>query len=671
MVCDSITSEYGDFVKFCCEDYGKIIMVQLQVTDANGLTSSCMAEAEIQYKGRIYEITCPSNSVAQDCRQFTGFNLNSLARPVITTKNSCIPTIVPIPSIQSENIDACGIGFKNIVWTININGKDSTICRQTVNFINKDLFIESDIRWPSDRTITTCDNLAPTASELSRLIPSGLQCGNVIYSDPQDKVFDNIKEACVKVLRTWTVVDWCQYPANPNAIWTHVQTIKVINSAPPKFNDAIATITIDARPNCQGQVIATPLAEDDCTSDDKLKWTYKLDLLSGQSAINRIPVTNGKTINSLLDIGSYRATWTVEDKCGNVTTAFKDFSVADNEKPVVLCKAFTVPISASTQTATVSIADINNNSRDNCDNSLQLGIRRSGTNDPLTSSITLTCEDIGVLSIDLIGQDDSGNQQACTAIVTVTDPSGACRQGFFGNGMPCGYVMDFDGVDDYISVPDLDISPAFTIEAMVYYEGSGNGYVNLFEFGNDNPFIGFDGGRPTIFGQIVDEEAFPLNTWTHLAFTYSPISNKSAIYINGLLSKLGAATSTFIGEGFGIAHNIGDDIYFKGKIDEVRVWNIARSADQIASAMITTIDNKSSGLVAYYDFNAVGGNAIDKSNSALHGTLGGLQGPNAFPQFEKVDNLCPLFQIEGKHGPCKPPSMQSRVRLSMALPLLH
>ena len=43
--------------------------------------------------------------------------------------------------------------------------------------INKDLFIESDIRWPSDRTITTCDNLAPTASELSRLIPSGLQCG--------------------------------------------------------------------------------------------------------------------------------------------------------------------------------------------------------------------------------------------------------------------------------------------------------------------------------------------------------------------------------------------------------------------------------------------------------------------------------------------------------------
>ena len=77
-------------------------------------------------------------------------------------------------------------------------------------------------------------------------------------------------------------MDWCQYPANPNAIWTHVQTIKVINSAPPKFNDAIATITYDARPNCQGQVIATPLAEDDCTSDDKLKWTYKLDLLSGQ-----------------------------------------------------------------------------------------------------------------------------------------------------------------------------------------------------------------------------------------------------------------------------------------------------------------------------------------------------------------------------------------------------
>lgn len=638
--CDSVSVAFADFVKFCCEDLGKTIMVELRVTDENGLFSSCMAEALIQYKGQLLDITCRPNPAVMDCRRFNTFNPNTLAPPVVTTKNICIPVQNPVPSIENQNIDACGVGFKVVVWKINFNGRDSTICRQTVNFINQVPFDVNDIRWPSDRTITTCDNLDPTTSELNNLIPNSLQCANVIYSDPQDKVFDNLKESCIKVLRTWTVVDWCQYPANPNAIWTHVQTIKVVGSKAPVFNAGVANIGIETRANCQGQVNAVPVAEDDCTADNQLKWTYQLDLISGQSSINRIPKTNGKVINTLLDIGTYRATWTVEDKCANVTTAFKDFTIGDSEKPVILTKSYSTSISAATQTAVVRVADVNNNSRDNCDNSLQLGIRRSGTNDALAPSITMTCEDVGTLTIDLVGQDDAGNTNSNTAIVNLSDPSGACRQGFFGDAMPCGYVMDFDGVDDYISVPGLDITPEFTIEAMVYYEGSGDGYVTLFEFGNDNPFIGFDNGRPTIFGQIVDEEAFPLNIWTHIAFTYSPAANQSAIYINGVISKIGAATSSFIGEGFGIA-NLSGDGYFKGKLDEVRVWNVARNAADIASGMISTVDSRSPGLVGYYDFNAVAGNAIDKSVFALHGTLNGLTGPNAFPQFEKVDIACP------------------------------
>ena len=117
--------------------------------------------------------------------------------------------------------------------------------------------------------------------------------------------------------------------------------------------------------------------------------------------------------------------------------------------------------------------------------------------------------------------------------------------------------------------------------------------------------------------------------WHHIA----GVRNSSSIYlyVDGNL----AAT---VANGSNISFNsapvhIGNFIggyFFQGTIDEVRIWNIARSASDIANNMITV--SPQTGLIAYYKFDQGVANAdntgistlTDASGSGFNGTLDGL-----------------------------------------------
>ncbi len=67
------------------------------------------------------------------------------------------------------------------------------------------------------------------------------------------------------------------------------------------------------------------------------------------------------------------------------------------------------------------------------------------------------------------------------------------------------------------------------------------------------------------------------------------------------------------------------DKYFNGSIDEVRVWNTARSSEDINNYKSVEVDPASTGLVAYYRLNqgTAGGDnstityAIDATSYAI------------------------------------------------------
>lgn len=178
-----------------------------------------------------------------------------------------------------------------------------------------------------------------------------------------------------------------------------------------------------------------------------------------------------------------------------------------------------------------------------------------------------------------------------------------------------------------ITVPT---SPSHEFKSLTY-----EALINLDFFGNNNTILGKegtlifrigdkDGGLATNLIQIAGSKQFhsaqPLekNRWYHVAFSYEQPTGKAVIYINGNKVAEGAwDTSSFDlsgGPGFHIGKVDGfkwGERPFYGKMAEVRIWNVARTENQIRNNMLS-VDPTSEGLFAYYKLN--GGDILQKED---------------------------------------------------------
>ena len=101
------------------------------------------------------------------------------------------------------------------------------------------------------------------------------------------------------------------------------------------------------------------------------------------------------------------------------------------------------------------------------------------------------------------------------------------------------------------------------------------------------------------------------NTWFHVAVTYTPTELK--LYINGVLDATAAVTTpmgatlakTYLGEGPTWANR-----RFIGQIADLRIWNVARTATEVAADMNNTLTGTESGLVAAWKMNEGSGNNV-------------------------------------------------------------
>lgn len=162
-----------------------------------------------------------------------------------------------------------------------------------------------------------------------------------------------------------------------------------------------------------------------------------------------------------------------------------------------------------------------------------------------------------------------------------------------------GNALSFDGVDDYVEVPNsASISPtnAITIAFWAYLEGGSQTAIRknvndyLFEFGTDgtntpgtNPqwFVKNSGGFYKIYG-AGDYTNLNLNQWYHMVGTYD--GTEAKMYINGQEATVTVGNSnigTIASSGSYLRiGNWGSEI-FKGKIDDVHIYDRALTPEEI------------------------------------------------------------------------------------------
>lgn len=266
-----------------------------------------------------------------------------------------------------------------------------------------------------------------------------------------------------------------------------------------------------------------------------------------------------------------------------------------------------------------------------------------------------------------------------------------------------GQFLHFTGPDaGYLEVPDdpaLNPTSEITIEAWVYVtsgvgwgtDGAGEGcptivgknYQAAYWFGLDcNGSTALQFYAAGLGTNSVSTGSIDVNTWVHVAVTYDSTDVK--FYVNGALDStvnLGVAMTTS-----NYPLEIGRDVMWDsspiGHIDEVHLWNVARTGTEVAADM-DPIKTPQIGLVGAW-------NMEGSANATVGGFTGTLVGdaefsgtpitpsPTLEPPFDKGDTDCNhaqtaadalpiLYWISGSGTPlfpCENPSVTAAGGLS-------
>jgi len=211
------------------------------------------------------------------------------------------------------------------------------------------------------------------------------------------------------------------------------------------------------------------------------------------------------------------------------------------------------------------------------------------------------------------------------------------------SGMAIGASLDFDGTDDYVAIvpsPDLG-GGSFTVEAWVYRrDGLSRKFVSKW---NDltakkqfdlqvysDSRLWFE-VRQSDDTAVIARGMTVLTTgeWHHVAAIADTTTSELSLYIDGVKEVLqsspgwdGTVRSVYMEMNIGRKCTGGG--CWDGYIDEVRVWNVARTQADILVGMYGGLVGDEPGLVGYYRFDEGSGQGIsDSSLSGMDGALGG------------------------------------------------
>jgi Concanavalin A-like lectin/glucanases superfamily/PLAT/LH2 domain len=236
-----------------------------------------------------------------------------------------------------------------------------------------------------------------------------------------------------------------------------------------------------------------------------------------------------------------------------------------------------------------------------------------------------------------------GEREDLLAYYTYDAESGSLLkdESLLGNHLALNRALTFDGVDDYLLMDQFQWSTggAVTVEFWVkvntadvrsngaFSVGNQGGSVNRFQAHLTwvDQVLYWDYGDIGGNGRLQVNYTPYLDKWTHVALVSEGNNGKfKGIYLNGNLVASGtvsdgpdiALTGLYIGQS--------QSNFWKGAIDDFRIWNVVRTADQIKANMNQRLSGGEVGLVGYWRFNEGCGTVVrDRTSNANHGNFQG------------------------------------------------
>ena len=228
-----------DFVKFCCEDIGDNL-VALVATNSGGRSAHSWSTVTVEDKSQS-QYSCHPD-VLLEC----GDGYNPYWYAPAFRNAVCTPSTLEYTRI--ENVDACGDGYHLLIWSLD----GVVICETLVYFDGESAFNPYEIKWPKHFTgeyeggvIRECELwvdgdgdpvLDKDGNEQYRIneylgsvamgpafdCEEGGNTGEPVWCEAACALvgssFEPLEveaaDACKKIIRRWTVIDWCTWDPN-------------------------------------------------------------------------------------------------------------------------------------------------------------------------------------------------------------------------------------------------------------------------------------------------------------------------------------------------------------------------------------------------------------------------------------------------------------------------
>jgi hypothetical protein len=210
-------------------------------------------------------------------------------------------------------------------------------------------------------------------------------------------------------------------------------------------------------------------------------------------------------------------------------------------------------------------------------------------------------------------------------------------------------ALSFDGVDDFVNLPD-DILPVSAIrdngvtyeslvkmkeikETRIFGQKISSGYSDFSSGG-----IGVDTNGKVFFicyddsgayKRVTSSTVLSIGQYYHVAGSYSSNDKKIRLYVNGKEEGTPVVINTFSRLDINRENTIGCHIWSNNynanaDIDDCRLWNVARTQEEIKRDMNRELIGTEEGLVGYWKFNEGSGTIVQDSTSNNNdGTISG------------------------------------------------
>ena len=417
--------EFKDSVHVTCEDVGKTIMIQLQVTDIYGNTNICMTSVKVEDK------TPPILMVPDDVTIYCNEWLNNKDIKAYGEAVAYDQCDVTLTEAVDTVLNLCHVGKITRTFTAT-SGNQSVSKSQIIYVVQNDVDTSFKVIAPLDTVIlNNCsitalhpDSLGLRDARYGKplIVYGGCDLAGLHYSDKEYTIVDQVQNNCKKIIRSWKVINYCRGNGT-EVVWQHDQIIKITNDVKPVITstdpDTLIVETLDC---LSGARIFSVAGSDDCTPLAQLRWNYQIKNTLRTGIVASGTGTGGKlSFTQNLEVGLYSILYTLTDGCGNFTELSKYVKVINTKGPLVyaydsIATGLTAMIDV--EMSCVNVKQLIIKSEHPCGLAVRYSFSRDDVNDTIRC---FDCNDIGFNNIDIFGIDENGITGSARVVIEVQD----------------------------------------------------------------------------------------------------------------------------------------------------------------------------------------------------------------------------------------------------------